>query len=439
MSRDRQPAPAPPNLLPKATALLALATLLSSLGSSPSLRADILYLKSGETLEGEVGPSSFLLETDRGTLEVPKSSLSSIVALPHITVMVLIDGTELEGTLAAPTVQLQSDLFSRHVDLADIETVSFATPTITVPAGTAVALVLGERLGSRGAHPGREVILCAADAVRIDGHPVIAERAPGIGVVLGGGSRSNLSGGGQVVFRADVVLATDGTTIPLTGNFDEEAGVDAGTILQGGLLGLGSSGEDLVLNAGFPAPAATREGAEIARIPAAPDEPRLIRAAEICQEAFALVDIEGFIPTERIRSNRDYVALDQPLRLSIPISSVVSETGGSLWESFRNVVVADTSLRTLTIEPKWRRGGGLRLDVTSELYVRPSHDKRVSLQLELMAGDRLIARDTLTSIDAEEKRSKEVKSRFEIGAGGVAALRAAERPELRITMTVVEG
>lgn len=147
--------------------------VLCTLAFAAPLPADTVHMKSGDVVEGSLARASFLIDTPRGRLDVPTDSVARMVVQGTEVRLHLIDGTTLEGALQDSTLRLETDLFSRHLELSEIESLTISASEITVPAGTSVPLVLATRLGSRGAEVGEDVALCATEPVLVDGKTVV--------------------------------------------------------------------------------------------------------------------------------------------------------------------------------------------------------------------------------------------------------------------------
>lgn len=99
----------------------------------------------------------------------------------------------------------------------------------------------------------------------------------------------------------------------------------------------------------------------------------------------------------------------------------------------RDAQIFEAGRRGSIIKTRRSRPSTLMERIPTDDHSNPSKPPRL-LGRPLRSG-----RDLLENIDAEEAKSKTVRTRFEIPASGVDALREVERPELQITMTVVEG
>ncbi len=133
-----------------------------------------------------------------------------------------------------------------------------------------------------------------------------------------------------------------------------------------------------------------------------------------------------------------------PMVLELPLSDLSALAGGELVEyqdEIREFFCDDVALRHFQIERQKTRGSDATAQVTfrirGTLYVRPSHDREVALDITIGKGEDVVAETRLTEIEAEEKKRKAFKQRFVVPQRRLLeAFSSDPTPTLRITMWV---
>lgn len=133
-----------------------------------------------------------------------------------------------------------------------------------------------------------------------------------------------------------------------------------------------------------------------------------------------------------------------PMVLELPLSDLSSLADGELVEyqnEIRDFFCDDVALRHFQIERQKTRGPDASTQVTfrvrGTLYVRPSHDREVALDITIGKGEEVVAETRLTEIEAEEKKRKAFKQRFVVSQSRLREAFSSEPvPTLRITMWV---
>jgi hypothetical protein len=106
-----------------------------------------------------------------------------------------------------------------------------------------------------------------------------------------------------------------------------------------------------------------------------------------------------------------------PMVLELPLLDLATAPKGTTRQfgpEIRNFVCVDVSLVELAVRRRSGRKGSVTLDLSGDLSVRPSHDKRVDLEFQVMAGTAVLGAKKLSDIDAEERRSTPFRGRLSI-------------------------
>jgi hypothetical protein len=98
----------------------------------------------------------------------------------------------------------------------------------------------------------------------------------------------------------------------------------------------------------------------------------------------------------------------------------------------------DLSIAAVLLEIDPKRRGGVDLQVTAEILVRPSVDRLVNLDYQLVVGDQTIKVAKQSGIKAAEGKVNAAKTKIELSGEQLAALLASADPRLRISMTAIE-
>lgn len=133
-----------------------------------------------------------------------------------------------------------------------------------------------------------------------------------------------------------------------------------------------------------------------------------------------------------------------PMVLELPLADLSALADGEIvayQEEIREYFCDDVALRHLQIERQKTRGSNTSSQVTfrirGTLYVRPSHDREVALDISINKGDEIVAETRLAEIEAEEKKRRAFQRRFVVSQSRlVQAFSSDPPPTLRITMWV---
>jgi hypothetical protein len=353
----------------------------------------------------------------------------------------LVDGSRLEGRLVFSEIVLREGLLERVIPVARLRSARWSAPVVEVPAGTRVPLHLTRPVSSSTASAGAAVWFCVAESVEISAKTVIEKYAPAAGRVLGSGGGRNVEGGESLVLTAGTVTAVDGSTIPLSGTLQVRGGFDS-SALAGGALGLLASGSAAVASSGILLDAQTAEDADVA-LRGGEILPGAREAPEQCRDFYRFQGAQ-LIRFEEVKPGESYAPIAQPMRISFPLNELLR--GGAYEKhriaksfSMRSLVMDDVLLSSVTVEADGKRGGTIELEIEAAIQVRPSHDRWISLQFDLLADDQKLVLVRASRIDAEEKKVRLVRSRFEIVGEKANKVRAAADVRLEITMTAIDN
>lgn len=133
-----------------------------------------------------------------------------------------------------------------------------------------------------------------------------------------------------------------------------------------------------------------------------------------------------------------------PMVLELPLpnlSELEDREAHRFGDGIKEYYCDDVAIHELRLKRDRRRPkrGGARIffDLRGKLYVRPSHDREVTLTLALVQGENSLAETVIEDIEAEEKKYKSFKSRLDPRESDLDAAFATEpEPLLRITMWV---
>jgi hypothetical protein len=418
----------------------SLAPLVALALFAAPARADDIELQSGETLTGKLQGERMSIETTQGRVEATFDALAAADLDGSGGVRVeLVDGTTISGRLIEQEVVLRQGLVDRAVPAAAVRRLIWSPPKATIPAGTPVQLMLVRSVSSASAKAGASVSLCTADAVSIGGKVVIERFAPASGFVLGTGSGPNVGGGGTIVLRAGSVVARDGSSIPLAGNLEVRGGFEGA---NWGLIGLLSEGSAAVAANGLVLEAKTAGGAEV-ELRGGHPSPEDQASQDLCTDYFRFSGLQE-IPLEQVVPGRAYAPVAQPLKLSVPLISLVraSEFASKTFAkpfSTRALSMDGVSLLMLSVEGTGKGKHGGYLDIDATVAVQPSHDRWVSLSFEVFADDKKLRSFQMQRIDAEERKMKTVRARLSLSREQTDALLHAADPRLRIMMTAIDN
>ena len=418
----------------------SLAALFAAMAYAVPSRADEMELTSGETLTGRLEGGRLSIETPQGKVDVGIDVLSELDFSGDGTVRVgLVDGTTIDGRLMQHEVVLRQGLVERTVPAASIRRLVVSPPKVVVPADSPVRLQLVRSLSSVAAKAGAAVSLCTSEALAVDGKIVVTQFAPASGFVLGTGGGSNVSGGGSMVLRAGSVVARDGTTIPLAGSLEVRGGFEAS---DWGLIGLLSEGSPAVATSGAVLEARTANAAEVA-LRGGQLSAEQQAAQSNCADYFRFSNMQE-IPLDQVDPKRSYAPVTQPLKISVPLSSLIRSSefkskGSSKAFATRALTMDRVSFAALSIGGRAKGKQGAYLDVDAVIAVQPSHDRWVSLTFEVLADGTRLRLLSRQQIDAEERKMKAVNVRLVLSREQTDALLLAVDPRLRITMTAIDN
>ncbi len=415
-----------------------VAVLTSMLCAVGVANADRVVLESGEAVAGKVQGDHLEIATPNGRLSVPYSSIKQLSAGGDGSFKIeLVDGTALDGTIAIDKVSVHQALYDRVIPIHDIRAIQWDPPKITLPAGTVIPVELIRALSSKSTEAGAAVEYCVTRPVVVDGKTLVASHAAAWGQVLGVSGGHNVGGGGKLVLRVDGVVAADGGELPLQGTHEVEGGFNGGAVVALGVLGLLTEGNPAEAGNGIQFDGQTAHDADVALLPHPVSEPRAAIQRD-CDDYYSL-QAGDFIPVEKLRHGRTFAPVPQPLRISLPLLQVVRSTQHfSQGIAAGSLKMEDLSIPTVNLEISPRRRGGADLTITTTIYVRPSQDRLVNLDYQLMAGDQAVRSVKQSGIKAAESRTREARTTLELTAAELAALAAAPDPRLRITMTAIE-
>jgi hypothetical protein len=402
--------------------------------------ADTVRLRTGESLEGTVSAESYTIRSQgRGDLVIPVASIAAIrVSADGWAVVELVDGSELEGSLVAEAIELDQGLFSRSLKVRDVAEVEIAArrEPMTVPKDTPVKLMLAEWLHSRSVQPGQAVHFCVAEDVLIGQEVAFAKGTPATGEVTEGRAAGRVSQQGEIAIEPRLLLAPDGSSVPVGGASGEfKGGLDPGAFVMGGVLGFLASGEEVKVPPGVIFEAMTRTEKTLAGSSEPSEE---VNAAwRRCERFFRFTEAE-VVPIEEVDLHEPYAPLGTALNVSLPLSELADlEEGKPLDRSFRSLIAYDTFLQTVSLSVD-RGRKNVKLPVRLFVTVLPSHDKYVDLKLSLVDGEDVLAEEETRNIDAEEEKSRQVQMTLTAEPARFDQALATGELRLRIRMEVRE-
>lgn len=404
--------------------------------------ADEIELDTGDRLQGRVQGERLAIETPQGQVNIAFEGIEEALLEPEGRVRLrLVDGSRLEGRLLLSEIVLREGLLERVIPVSRLRSVRWSAPAVDVPAGTRVPLHLTRPVSSSTATAGASIWFCVAEPVEIGARTVIEKYAPAAGRVLGSGGGRNVEGGESLVLTAGAVTAIDGSKIPLSGKLQVRGGFDA-SALAGGALGLLASGSAAVASSGLLLDAQTAEDAAVA-LRGGEISPEAKEAQAQCRDFYKFQGAP-LIRFEEVDPKRTYAPIAQPMRISIPLNELLRAGAydkNRIAKSFavRSLVMEDVLLSSLTVEADGKRGGAIELEIEAAIHVRPSHDRWVSLQYDLLADGQKLLLVRESRIDAEEKKVRLVRSRFDVVGERAARVRAADDVRLEVTMTAIDN
>lgn len=132
-----------------------------------------------------------------------------------------------------------------------------------------------------------------------------------------------------------------------------------------------------------------------------------------------------------------------PMVLELPfaVTAALPEGAAKSFENLSKFVCDDTLLTRLTakrVRASAKRGDRYVIDGT--VFVRRSHDRLVSLTLELLVGEERVAMAVKEKINAEENTSRTFSLQLSLSPTGTAKL--AENPDsavLKVTVNVKDN
>jgi len=403
-----------------------------------AVAADEVVLQSGDSVTGTVQGDHLEIETSGGRLSVPYSSLKQLTSTGDGAVTLgLVDGSSIEGKPLAENVNVHQSLFDRVVPLREVKAIRWDSPKVTVPASTPVPLELIRTLNSRSAQTGASVEYCVTQPVKVEGKTVIANHAPAWGEVLGTSSGHNVGRGDKMALLAKAVAAVDGSEIPLHGTYDVSGGFNAGAVVGGGVFGLLAEGNPA--EAGFGARFDGQTDREVSvALTASPPDHAVTARQQDCDDYYSVLTGD-FVPAERLRPGKGFAPVSQPLRVSVPLLPLLnSKERSQKTVRLGSLRMEDLSIAAVLLEIDPKPRGGADLQVTAEILVRPSVDRRVNLDYQLVVGDQTIKDAKQSGIKAAEGKVKAAKTKIELSGEQLAALLASADPRLRVSMTAIE-
>lgn len=369
--------------------------------------ADTAVLTSGETVEGRVQAEALTVQGAQGQLVIPVSSMRTVRFDGARVTVVLTDGQELAGELVDEAVELDRGLFASSFapeQLAELR-LEERRPTVELPQGMTLRLVLGERLTSDTVKENQEVLVCLGEDVRVGEAVVLRRGTPAVGRVTRAQDAGAMSRQGEVAVAPEAILAAKDKVLPVSGSGEFEGGVPASNYT--GLLGLFSEGLEAEVPAGVrmsvvtAGPLALEPGAAPGGTP---------EQQEACEAIFRWEEAE-VIPLEEITTETAFLPRDKHVTVTLPLAEI--KTQPAVRRSLRSLVVSDTFIQSLNIVREDLRKA-VELEMRIILYVLPSHDRYVDLTLSVLDGDRVLAREVLHRVDAEEKKTKLVTRRLKV-------------------------
>lgn len=417
-------------------AICSLVPLVLSILAATAASADIVHLRSGDTLQGRLSPDSLTISSpSHGELVIPVASIVRLRFLdggaePERIEVELVDGTMLSGRLLTDRLLLDRDLFSNALDLATVEEIVIEgrREPLTIPAGTPVPVMLAERLHSKTAAPGQEVAFCVAEDVRIGDEVAFSRGTPVLGTITQGQGAARMSQQGEITVEPDFLLLGGERRLGLQGTGAEfKGGLDPGAFIGAGVFGFLARGQEVEIPPG--AVVAMETDSEL-RLdpPLVPDEGG---ARDRCRELFRFADVET-IRYEDVDPQGFYAPLGTSMAISIPLDGLER---GSISRSFRNLEVYDTYVQVLRLTVAGNRSKA-KLQSQVFLVVRPSHDKRVDLELTLVDGETVLATAVEKDIDAEEEKSKEVRTTLIVDRAALDRALEAGTARLLVSLSV---
>jgi hypothetical protein len=415
--------------------ILAVGIIVALLAGA--VAADEVVLQSGDSVTGTVQGDHLEIETSSGRLSVPYSSLKQLTSTGDGAVTLeLVDGSSIQGKPLAESVNVRQSLFDRVVPLREVKAIRWDPPKVTVPASTPVPLELIRTLNSRSAQTGASVEYCVTQPVKVDGKTVIANHAPAWGEVLGTSSGHNVGRGDKMALLAKAVAAVDGSEIPLHGTYDVSGGFNAGAVVAGGVFGLLAEGNPA--EAGFGARFDGQTDREVSVALTTSPPPAVTARQQDCDDYYSVLTGD-FVPAERLRRGKGFAPVSQPLRVSVPLLPLLnSKERSQKTVSLGSLRMEDLSIAAVLLEIDPKRRGGADLQVTAEILVRPSVDRLVNLDYQLVVGDQTIKVAKQSGIKAAEGKVNAAKTKIELSGEQLAALLASADPRLRISMTAIE-
>ena len=138
---------------------------------------------------------------------------------------------------------------------------------------------------------------------------------------------------------------------------------------------------------------------------------------------------------------------ESPMVLELPLPDLGDLAVGStknIGQKLRHFVCEDTSIHALLVKRgrDKKRDGSLEtsLDLQGFLYVRPSFDRLVNVELTLLKDDAVIAKAVKRRIDAEEGDRTKFKTSFKVQAEEFDAIFGQEPfPTLKLVVSVADN
>jgi hypothetical protein len=118
--------------------------------------------------------------------------------------------------------------------------------------------------------------------------------------------------------------------------------------------------------------------------------------------------------------------------------------GKTFTRGIRRFVCADSSIDELTVSRGKTSGRGenvqTSIGIEGFVYVRPSYDRLVDLELSLVKEDRTIATATVHDIDAGEEYRTKFKTRLKLPLEELeAGFEGEPQPKLKIVLSVADN
>ncbi len=273
----------------------------------------------------------------------------------------------------------------------------------TVPSGTRARAVLVDWLGSRGTDVGAEPLFCLDEDVHAGTSTLLNRGMPVVGIV----DRVSTGGAGfdpgDIAVRLKVLLTPDGGRISVSGSGSFVGGSNAASAVWGGLMALGTRGDDVKLPPGTAIEFETAAEASWSR-EAEVDGPEWRRCRDFLQ--FAQLPA---LPLSELETAKTYRWPGNELVGDLDVADL--EEGSQTPVQLRGVVIYDAFLLNtkfgLTLSKK-----KAAFDLSTIIQVLESHDKRVDMRVSLLDGDEVLATVLKKGIDAEEEKVKKVDLRL---------------------------